>query len=658
MSEQALVAAAWHGPYPDRGDDPHEAADRRFWRALGTPFFAPARERARGDAVVAAARILQGRLAQLDAAALARRRERLRRRLALDGLTEAGTQAVLGLVAEAARRTLGLRPHAVQMLGAWAILQGRLAEMDTGEGKTLTIALAAAAAALARRRTHVITVNDYLVERDARELAPFYEALGLRVAAVTPELRDARARTAAWRADVVYCTNKTLVFDYLHDRLGMGERRGALWRELDCLAGAAPPLLAGLEFGIVDEADSVLVDECRTPLVLSRECAPPWPPEVFAQAFELAARLRARVDYTVLTVERRIEFTATGRAALRAAARGSFWQAARRREDLVGLALAAEHLFVRDEHYLVRDDTVQIIDPNTGRILPDRSWELGLQQMIETREGCRLSGTKQTLARMTYQRFFARYQRLGATTGTAQEVAGELWRVYGLRVLRIPRHQPSRRQALGLRLLRTSAEQQAAVLARVRSLHQQGRAVLLATRSVASSEALATRLAEAQLPHRVLNARHDAAEAAIVAQAGQSGQITVATNMAGRGTDIRLAAEVAAAGGLHVIAAECNDSRRLDRQLFGRAGRQGDPGSHETIVSLEDALLVEHLNGPLRRLAGRWLVDTSAGHSFPASLLLCLAQGRAERRAARLRARALREDRNLADALALSGTLE
>jgi len=288
--------------------------------------------------------------------------------------------------------------------------------------------------------------------------------------------------------------------------------------------------------------------------------------------------------------------------------------------------------------------------------MPDRSWELGLQQMIETREGCKITGGKETLSRITFQRFFGRYQRLAAATGTAREVAGELWRVYGLRVLRIPRHKPS-----GLRTaapavypgVQSWLEQ---LIVRVRELHGQQRPVLIATRTVATSEELSAALTAAGLPHQVLNARQDAAEAAVVAQAGQAGRITVATNMAGRGTDIKLG--VGVSGGLHVIATELNDSARLDRQLAGRAGRQGDPGSHEYLLSLGDDLVRRHMPVWLLRLAARWIERNARVGRLAARTMLRGLQLQLEASAARQRRRALNEDRRIGDALSFSGMME
>ena len=587
MANALALPSPWLGRYPERVDDARPAGDRQLWRAMCAPFWSQRLALRRAAAFLRQVESHGAALgahgdAELNAAMLG-----LRRAFSLQGLQPQLCAQGLAIVSEVAYRTLGLRPHRVQLLGSWAMLNGRLAEMDTGEGKTLTIALTAATAALAHLRTHVITVNDYLVERDARELAPLYAALGLRVAGITDSMRQPAERAAAWRCDVVYCCNKGLVFDYLRDRAAMGPRRGALHRELDLLDGAPQTLLPGLQFGIVDEADSVLIDECRTPLILSRECPPMYGAEVFSTALELASSLAAEQHYLVQPARHHIEFTVAGKAKLLelAASRGEFWQLSRRREELVRQALSAQHLFRRDEHYLVRDGAVQIIDPNTGRVMPDRSWELGLQQMIETREGCRITGGKETLARITFQRFFGRYQRLAAASGTAREVAGELWRVYGLRVLRIPRHKPSRLQFAAPAVHAGVQAWLDRLIARVRELHGQQRPVLIATRTVAASEELSRALTAAGLPHLVLNARQDAAEAGVVAMAGQAGRITVATNMAGRGTDIKLGGGVDVLGGLHVIATELNDSARLDRQNSLKAGHAScaGRGSAETV---------------------------------------------------------------------------
>jgi preprotein translocase subunit SecA len=324
----------------------------------------------------------------------------------------------------------------------------------------------------------------------------------------------------------------------------------------------------------------------------------------------------------------------------------------RRREELLTQALTALHVFQRDKQYLVRDGKVQIIDEYTGRILPDRSWEQGLHQMVEAKEGVDLTSQQSSIARMTYQRFFKRYLWLAGMTGTAQEVAPELWRTYGLAVVKIPTNRPVQRRDLGEQVFATQAEKWDAVVARIAAMHAAGRPVLVGTRSVGASEHLSGLLTRAGLAHQILNARQDKEEADVVAQAGLGGRITVATNMAGRGTDIKLGPGVREAGGLHVIATELHESRRIDRQLFGRSGRQGDPGSFEAICALDDELLRAYL-GTLARGAAE-----GVGGALPQAAvrrLLRLAQGRAERANAAIRRALLASDERTGDMLAFSG---
>jgi preprotein translocase subunit SecA len=575
----------------------------------------------------------------------------LRVRLRRQGFTEELTGAVFAQVRAAAERVLGMRHFDVQLVGGWALLRGMLAEMETGEGKTITATLAAATAALAGRAVHIITVNDYLAKRDAEQMTPLYQALGLTVGCVVHGM-DPRARRAAYRCDVTYCSNKEVTFDYLRDRLVLGGKPRPLGQRIDALAGADGAdrlLLRGLDFAIVDEADSVLIDEARTPLILSAPVDASKEEAVYRQALALAKALEDR-HYRI--EDRQVELTAAGVARLRelAGPLGGVWSGPRRSERFVCQALTALELFERDKHYLVRDDKVQIIDENTGRLMPDRSWEQGLHQLIELKEGVEVTGRRDTLARISYQRFFRRYLHLCGMTGTASEVAGELWAVYGLRVARIPTNRPVQRRYLPERVYGKAEDKWAAVVAAVRARHAEGQPVLVGTRSVAASEHLSKLLEEEALPFSLLNARQDADEAEIVARAGEPGRITVATNMAGRGTDIKLAAGIAAKGGLHVICTERHDSGRIDRQLIGRCGRQGDPGSCEVILAAEDELAATHATLPAAWLARLQLVPRAAG-----TLLYWLAQRRAESAHSRARRQLLQMDDALGDMLAFSG---
>jgi preprotein translocase subunit SecA len=549
-----------------------------------------------------------------------------------------------------------------QLAAGAALLRGAVAEMPTGEGKTLAATLCAAFRALSGTPVHVITANDYLAERDAEAMRLVYELLGLTVGVVTSG-RDAAARRRAYACDVTYCCNKEVVFDYLRDRRLKRGRTG-LHLQFDRLCGSRSPtralLMRGLHAAIVDEADSVLIDETRTPLVLSQQGRGADQTGLMRSALELAAKLRPGRDYTLDRLAGRAELTAAGGERLRTIAHelGGTWSRARWSEEIVSRALAAREIYRRDEHYLVRDGRVLVIDEHTGRAMPGRSWAAGLHQLIEAKEGVAVTREAETLARISYQRFFRRYLHLAGMTGTAAEAAAELWSVYGLRVVVIAPHAASARRMLGERVVATLDEKWRAVVERAAELRATGRPVLIGTASVAASEHLSRLLAEAGLAHATLNARQDRHEAAIIARAGERGRITVATNMAGRGTDIKLGPGVAELGGLHVIVTERHEASRIDRQLCGRAARQGDPGSCELILSLEDPLLerVAARFGArtLRRVAA-WTTQFGSG---AAAALLRAAQRRTERAHAAARTHLLRADHRVDDRLAFSGQAE
>ncbi len=593
------------------------------------------------------------RLEALDEAAFASHVATLRPR-ALRG--EALTVPAFAAVREAARRRLGQRHYDAQMLGGLAMRHGYVAEMRTGEGKTLAATLPAAAAALARVPVHVLTVNDYLASRDAEAMRPVYAALGLTVGCVLNGMPTEERREHYLR-DVVYVTNKEIVFDWLRDRLSLPAGGQALRLHAQRLAGTAraDTVLRGLHCAVVDEADSVLLDEARTPLVIAADTAPdPQQLEAWRQALALAGQLRQPEHFTLDPQRRTAELTPAGeaRVATLAAGLGPAWASRPHRAQLARQALAATLLFQRDVHYLVVDGAVQIIDEATGRVMPDRSWDLGLHQMIETKEGCAPTAERDTLASVSYQRFFRHYHHLCGMTGTAREVAGELWDTYGLPVMRIPTNRPMQLRRLATTLCADQAEKWNQVTNRVRHLHAAGRPVLIGTRTVGASETLSAALDRAGLPHSVLNARLHQPEAAIVAAAGQPGRITIATNMAGRGTDIALGAGVAEAGGLHVLGTELHDSARVDRQLAGRCARQGEPGSTELVLALDDRLLSE--NAPL---AANWLALLPAGRLRTALALHAMrrAQHRLERRHAEDRAQLLQADEQEAETLGFTG---
>jgi len=662
----ALAAAAELAParpYAERSEAQpawHDRAAEALFRATLRPLRDRLRDPARAlRAILPAVEAHERRLRACDDAELRRLAAGLRARLRREGFACALAGECFALVRESAGRVLGKRHYESQLLAGWALVQGRLVEMQTGEGKTFAATLAASTVALAGYPVHVITVNDYLAERDAEEMGPLYRFLGLDVGVVVqgrprPERRDAYARA------VTYCTNKELAFDYLRDRVALARRASRLHLALERLRGDAAReadlVLRGLYFAIVDEADSVFVDEARTPLILSASRGAAAAQADCERALAFARGLAPALDYRLDLAERSIVLSDAGREKLAAEAPGEgAWRSPRAREELVTQALSALLLFHRDQQYVVDDDKVQIVDESTGRVMPDRSWEHGLHQMIEAKEGCPPTGGRETLARLTYQRLFRRYLRLSGMTGTAQEVAGEIASVYGLAVVRVPLHRPSRRVYGEPRWCATLAEKWAAVADTVERLACIARRpVLIGTRSVKASEDLSRVLAERGIEHALLNAKQDKAEADVVALAGQPGRVTVATNMAGRGTDIRLGPGVAEAGGLHVILTEYHDSRRVDRQLFGRCARQGDPGSCEAIVSLEDEIFAVHLPQAARR-ARRFLQNGGWAARGAGRALRSAAQRSAERRAAAVRLQNLKLDQRLEQLLAFSG---
>lgn len=576
------------------------------------------------------------------------------------GFPEALVAECFAVIRELSARLSGRRHYPVQMIGAYAMIRGYLAEMATGEGKTLTAALAAGTAALAGMPVHVVTVNDYLAKRDAELTQPIYDALGLSVGVVIGG-QSMQERQAAYRADITYCTNKELAFDYLRDRIVLGQRDGNLRLKIEGLQDETPRLtklrLRGLHFAIVDEADSVLVDEARTPLVISGEAKGEISAEAAQEALELAATLEAGTDYHMLSEQKRIVLTDAGRERIAdfAESHGKEWRGVIVREEFARQALSALHLFHRGEEYLVRDGKVQIIDQHTGRLMPDRAWTDGLHQMIEVKESCKPSARRTTIARMTYQRFFRRYGHLSGMTGTARQVAREFWNVYRLPVVTIPTHRPRQRKNLVDRVLPDEETKWQVAVKRIAELHAKGVPVLVGTGSVACSMVASEHLDRAGLPHLVLSAAQDSTEAAVVAQAGELGRITVATNMAGRGTDIHLADGVEELGGLHVIMMERHEARRIDDQLAGRSGRQGQPGCFQAILSLDDALVDFAASRPLRSLCRAAATILGEG---PSRWLLRHAQRRAERIHAGMRNDLLRSDEKQSRTLAFSGRPE
>ncbi len=662
MFNPALDAGITYAPYPERLQPRPGWLDRFAHRAVG---LVASRKSVRSPSWGRFVRLVgdEGHvLKQASDRDLSELASNLRSALRSHGFQEGVVARSFALVREVAERTVGERHFDSQIIGGKVLLGGMVAEMETGEGKTLTATLAAGTAALAGMPVHIITVNGYLARRDAEWMGPIYRALGLTVGVIIQGL-DPDARRTAYACDVTYCTNKELTFDYLKDRLMLGRHSSRTQLQLERVYGgrarSRDVLLRGLHFGIVDEADSVLVDEARTPLIISGGASTSMEQREYQNALSLAGRLEAGRDFLIEERDREILFTDGGRVKLQEFAQplGGIWSGRQRRENLVSQALYAQRLLVRDKHYLVKDDKVQIIDEYTGRVMPDRSWERGLHQLVEAKEGCTLGRHNEPLARISYQRFFRRYLLLGGMTGTAREVASELWSVYRLPVVTVPTNKPLRRRRYADRVYATDRAKWEGVVGHITRMRRSRRPILVGTRSVEASDHLSRLLTAVGLPHQVLNARQDQEEAEVIAQAGEIGRITVATNMAGRGTDIRIALEVAQLGGLHVIATERHDARRIDRQLLGRSGRQGDPGTYGSFASLEDDLVTTY-GGLWRWLALKLTRPGRGTVPWVAGLAVWRAQATAERTHSRIRRNLLKTDEQLESALAFSGRPE
>lgn len=595
---------------------------------------------------------------------LVRRARGMRGRLRRDGFTQELVGECFALVREAASRTLGQRHYSSQLIGGWALLDGKLVEMATGEGKTFAATLPACVVALAGYPVHVITVNDYLASRDAEKMTPLYQFLGLSVGAVVQGMPKP-ARREAYAKAVTYCTNKEVAFDYLRDGVVLEHRSSRLHLALESVRGDAARddqlVLRGLCFAIVDEADSVFIDEARTPLILSASSGQSKETNDYGIALEFARTLVAAEDYQLDMVERRVVLTDAGKEKLdayvdeRELELEGLWTSVRAREELITQALSALLLYQLDHHYVVSDSKVQIVDESTGRVMPDRSWERGLHQLIEAKEGCLLTERRETLARLTYQRLFRRYIRLSGMTGTASEVTREIKSTYRLGVARVPLHKPSQRIYEPGCICVTLAQKWNMIADIVQRLAvAQGRPVLIGTRSVKASEEISAVLTQRGIEHALLNAKQDESEADVIALAGHQARVTVATNMAGRGTDIQLGPGVAEKGGLHVILTEYHESRRIDRQLFGRCARQGDPGSCEAIVSLEDDIFTTYVPAATKFIS-QLLLRRGKLPNAAYGLLKTLAQFSAETKNEYIRIQTMKLDKRLSQVLAFSG---
>ncbi len=558
----------------------------------------------------------------------------------------------LALTREVARRETGEEAYPVQLMGALGLYHGRIVEMLTGEGKTLTGSIAAPLLAWRHRSLHVFTVNDYLARRDAHSRAAIYTRCGCTVGAIQQEMSPAERFDVYARA-IVYGTPKQITADYLRDQLRIGPL-GSAWlgraflQRLgeEALASGAGPLIPGLRAALVDEADAVLIDEGVVPLIIAQPRRKDDMDLVYRQAAQIAAKLDEGPDYSIDALRRTSELKRRGRHRaedLWKTFDHPIWKATRRAEELIRQALVARHCYQKGKQYEIVDGRIVIVDEYTGRFLADRTWEHGLHQAVEAKEGLEVTADRETLARMSFQRFFRSYPFLCGMTGTAADATREMEQVYGRPVTSIPTHRPLIRKQLRTRVFTHAEDRWTAVVDEIERLHQAGRPVLAGTPSIAASELLSQRLAARGLEHRVLNALHDAEEADLIVDAGAAGAITVATNMAGRGTDIKLDVIARKAGGLAVILTEMHTAKRIDRQFIGRSGRQGDPGTAQIFASVDDELTRQFTPwaGPVMHRLSR---GGEVASPRLAKALLRVAQRRAEARARRSRAGVLRQD--------------
>ncbi len=567
---------------------------------------------------VAQINALEPAMQALDDAALMAKTSEFRERIARGATLDQLLPEAFAAVREAARRTLGLRHYDVQLIGGMVLHAGKIAEMRTGEGKTLVATLPVYLNALAGQGVHVVTVNDYLARRDAAWMGPVYAALGMTVGVVVPGMRP-DAKREAYRADVTYGTNNEFGFDYLRDNM-------ALARE--------ERYQRGQFYAIVDEVDSILIDEARTPLIISGPADES--PQLYVKVNRVVPRLVRQAsedgegDFWVDEKQKQVHLSESGMEHAEQLLRevGAIKEGDSLYEahniavvHHLNAALRAHHLYQRDVHYIVRGGEVIIVDEFTGRTLAGRRWSDGLHQAIEAKEGVPIQRENHTLASITFQNYFRLYQKLAGMTGTADTEAYEFQQIYGLEVVVIPTHRPMQRKDYPDLVFLNQKAKFDAVVADIKDCHQRKQPVLVGTTSIETSEMLSKRLIAEGVPHEVLNAKQHEREAHIVAQAGRPGAVTIATNMAGRGTDIVLGGSldaelnalppdtheaerervrsewkqrhdaVVAVGGLHIVGTERHESRRIDNQLRGRSGRQGDPGSSRFYLSLEDNLM-------------------------------------------------------------------
>lgn len=610
-----------------------------FWKALFGDENAAALRRA--EPVVAKAAAFEEGLKALSSEALKAKTTEFKARLAKGESLDDIAPEAFAVVREVSRRTLNQRHFDVQLIGGMILHQGGIAEMRTGEGKTLVATLPAYLNALTGKGVHVITVNDYLSRRDGVWMGQIYDALGLTVGIINHEAsfrydagykgehsegsaedheRDETGsfkvekefmrpctRHEAYAADITYGTNNEFGFDYLRDNL---EYESSALRQ-------RVPQAGGYHFAIVDEIDSILIDEARTPLIISAPVADAE--ALYGKFTAIAASLTPEADYTVDLKHKQIQLTDEGieKAEKALGIDNIYTDAGIKFVHHLETAVRARALYERDKDYVVRDGTIVIVDEFTGRMQPGRRWSEGLHQAIEAKEGVAVQQESRTFASITFQNYFRLYEKLAGMTGTAATSAEEFYKVYGLNTVTVPTNKPAQRKDLDDMIFQTEQGKFKAIARHVRELHEKGQPVLVGTVSVEKNELLSAYFKQEGIPHEILNAKNHEREGEIVAQAGRLGAVTIATNMAGRGVDIKLGGnpggdeafeKVKSVGGLYVLGTERHEARRIDNQLRGRAGRQGDPGSTRFFVSLEDSLMRVFASDMIKRVMGTFKI--------------------------------------------------
>ena len=533
---------------------------------------------------------LEPSFSSLSDSSLAAKTQEFKKRLADGETLDDILPEAFAVVREASKRVLGMRHFDVQLIGGITLHRGNIAEMRTGEGKTLVATLPVYLNALTGKGVHVVTVNDYLAKRDSEWMGKLYRALGLSVGLIVANL-DYNQRKLAYASDITYGTNNEFGFDYLRDNM---------------VIHAEQMVQRPLNYAIVDEVDSILIDEARTPLIIS------GPGERSTDSYYTLAKvvpqLVAGEDYTIDEKQKTIAPTESGIAKVEKMLKieNLYDSANLELNHLLNASLRAYAMMHRDKDYVVKDGQVVIVDEFTGRLMFGRRYSDGLHQAIEAKEGLKVERESQTLASITFQNYFRMYDKLAGMTGTAKTEEQEFNNIYGLEVYEIPPNRPLLRKDLPDLIFKTKKAKYKAVVKDVVERHKKGQPVLVGTTSITQSEQLSDMLLKSGVPHNVLNAKHHEKEAEIVANAGQRGMVTIATNMAGRGTDISLGERVAELGGLHILGTERHESRRIDNQLRGRSGRQGDPGSSQFFLSLEDDLMrifgADNISGMMDKL--------------------------------------------------------